>query len=141
MCGKQPVDLPQVIMAWYHMFNKKVNSGSSFKIEKAFHEMTKTIPKAPKIMHTTQFYSKKYYTTRLKPTIDTEWALVKDNILKPSCITLSNNIMDHIYKSKTQSFKDRLEVERQDEHMRDVSDYKKKLEVLQNTPDSREWQG
>jgi hypothetical protein len=62
----------QVVMAWYHTFNKKVHSGDSIKIKKTFHEMTKTIPTAPKIKHNTQFHSKKHYNTCIKPTIDAE---------------------------------------------------------------------
>jgi hypothetical protein len=128
----------QVIMAWYHTFNKKVHSENSFEIEKAFHEMTETIPTAPKIKRTTQFYSKKYYRIRIKPVVDAEWASVKDTVPKPSHITHCNNITERLYAGESESFKERLEVERQEEHAKDMAEYKRILEGLENAPDSAE---
>jgi hypothetical protein len=107
-------------MAWYHTFNKKVNSGNSADIEKAFNEMMENIPLVPKIMRADQFYSKKYFSTRVKPTIDAEWALIMDNAPKGTRIILSNNITHHIYCNETKGFKQWLEVEQQEAHLNDV---------------------
>jgi hypothetical protein len=125
-------------MAWYHTFNKKVNSGNSFEIEKAFHEMTETIPTAPKIVRTDQFYSRKYYKTRIKAVVDAEWELAKDTLPEISHIKFSNNVTNHIYKDEPESFKARLEVERQAEHAADMAEYNRRLEGLQNPPGSAE---
>jgi hypothetical protein len=123
-------------MAWYHAFNKKVNSGNSFEIEKAFYEMTETIPTAPKIKRTDQFYSTKYYTTRIKSAVDAEWALVENNVPKPSRIKLSNRITHRIYQNESEGFKERLEVERQEAHEEALAEYNMKLKELQDSPDS-----
>lgn len=130
--------LPQVIMAWYHTFNKKVSSGNVDEIEKVFHEMTETLPKMPKIMRTAQFYSKKYYKTCIKLAIDVEWDLIKNTLPKPSRIMLTNKITNQLYASESQSFKDQLEIERQQEHARDLEEYKNSLSNFQRTPDSAE---
>lgn len=125
-------------MAWYHTFNKKVTSGNTEDIEKIFHEMTETLPKIPKIMRTAQFYSKKYYATRIKPLINVEWELIKNTTPKPSRITLTNSITNKLYANESQSFKDRLEIERQQEHTRDLEAYRSTLEDLQRKADSAE---
>lgn len=123
-------------MAWYHTFNKKVNSGNSADIEKAFDEMTENIPSVPKLMRADQFYSKKYFSTRVKPTVDAEWALIMDNAPKGARIVLSNNITHRIYCNETEGFKQRLEVERQEAHLNDMAVYQKKLKEFQNLLDS-----
>src|ERR1700683_1635700 len=98
-------------MAWYHMFNKKVNSSNSFEIKKAFHEITETIPTALKIKRTTQFYSKKYYEMCVKPVVDAEWVLRKDTLPKLSHVVYSNGITERLYESESDSFKKQLDVE------------------------------
>ena len=125
-------------MAWYHTFNKKVNSGNSFEIEKAFHDMTETVPTAPKVLRTTQFYSRKYYNTRIKPVVDAEWALVKDTLPEPSRIALSNTITDRIYTGESKSFKERLDVERIEAHAKEMAEYERAVKRLENAPDSAE---
>jgi hypothetical protein len=123
-------------MAWYHTFNKKVHSGDSIEIEKTFHEMTKTIPTAPKIKRSTQFYSKKYYDTRVKPTVDAEWELVKDTLPQPKHIAFSNKVTERMYEGESQSFKDRMDVERNEEHLDDMTKYKRIVDRLEALPDS-----
>lgn len=123
-------------MAWFHTFNKKVSSGNAADIEKAFHEMTETLPKAPKLMRVSHFYSKKYYNTRLKAVIHTEWDAIKDNIPKPSRITTINTITERMYAEESQSFKDQLEVERQEDHTKELEEYQQALEHVQRAADS-----
>src|ERR1700691_3259022 len=123
-------------MAWYHTFNKKVHSDDSFEIKKAFHEMTQAIPTAPKIKRNTQFYSKKYYDTRVKPTVEAEWELVKDTLPKTSHIAFSNKITERMYEREYESFKERLDVERNEEHLNNMAEYKRILDALEKLPDS-----
>jgi len=125
-------------MAWYHTFNKKVNSGNSVDIEKAFNEMTEALPSVPKIMRTDQFYSKKYFPTRVKSIVDAEWPLAMNNVPKVSRIVHSNNVTHRVYTNESESFKQRLEIERQEAHLKAMAEYEKKLEGLQNPPDSAE---
>jgi hypothetical protein len=127
----------QVIMAWYHTFNKKVNSGNSDAIEKAFNQMMKNIPSVPKIMHVDQFYSKKYFNMCVKPTVEVKWALVKDNV-PTHHIKFSNSITHCIYNSdhETEAFKQWLEVKQQEAHVNDMAEYQTQLKELHNPPDS-----
>lgn len=112
-------------MAWFHSYHSKIDSTRTQEVEKMFMDLTDTVPKAPRRMRMTQFYSKCYYDTRIKPVFETKWALIKSSSdeLKPSRINVLNSITSQLWEGKLSSFKTWLEGQRDAEHARELEEH------------------
>jgi hypothetical protein len=106
-----------------------------------FADLTDAIPKVPRRMRITQFYSKRYYDSRIKPVFDTEWALVSASSVqpKPSRINIQNAVTNRLWDAEPSSFKTWLEGQRDAEHARELEEHQrvvKEMEAAPNTPDA-----
>ncbi|TFK80859.1 hypothetical protein K466DRAFT_503161 [Polyporus arcularius HHB13444] len=81
----------------------------------------KTQDKAPRRMQTTQFYSKLYYDTRIKATVDAEWPKVvaqagAKGAPPPKRLKHQNSVVARFYAAETPEFKAALQAQRDAEY-------------------------
>lgn len=100
-----------------------------------FTDMADVAPKAPRRMRITQYYSKHYYNTHIKPIFEAEWALCGKGT---SRINLLNSITSRLWDSEPASFKTSLENRWNEEHEKDVEAHQKLVKELGSQPDSPE---
>lgn len=90
-------------------------------------------------MRMTQFYSKHYYNTRIKPVFDAEWAAATaDPNSKPSRIKILNSVTSRLWTNETPTFRAWLEGRRDDEHAKEVELHNKRVEESENALTSAE---
>lgn len=122
-------------MAWFHTHYAKVDTNKTFEIEQMFASMADVAPKAPRRMRITQYYSKHYYNTRIKPVFEAEWALRGE---ATSRINLLNSVTSRLWNSEPEAFKTLLENQRNKEHEKEVEAHQKLVKELESLPDSPE---
>jgi hypothetical protein len=128
-------------MAWFHSHYTKVNNNDP-GMDQLFNDITDAIPKAPRRMRMTQYYSKHYYNTRIKATFETEWAVVLAKpdppSDKPSRINVLNSVTSRLWENESGTFKSWLEKKRDAEHAKEVEEHQKLVKELQTIPNSPE---
>jgi hypothetical protein len=129
------------IIAWFHSHYSKVDSNSGLEVKKMFTDMADAVPKAPRRMRMTQFYSKCYYDIRIKPVFETEWAQVNasSEVSKPSRINVLNSVTSRLWEGEPSSFRTWLQGQRDAEHARELEEHRtvvKEMEGAPNTPET-----
>lgn len=122
-------------MAWFLSHYAKVNPNTAHEVEEMFAEMTGAVPKPPRRMRITQFYSKHYYNTRIKQVFEAEWAAKTSDI---SRISILNSVTNRLWEAEPQNFKTWLEGRRDEEHQKELEEHKKLVKELEKPPDSAE---
>jgi hypothetical protein len=108
-------------------------------MEQLLTDLKDGLPKAPRRMHMTQFYSKHYYNTRIKPVFDAEWAAANaDPNAKPSCINILNSITSRLWESETPTFRAYLEGKRNEEHAKELEEHNRVVKELQTAATTAE---
>lgn len=125
-------------MAWYHSYYSKVDSTvtNAVHLEQVLSSMADTTAKAPRRMRMTQFYSKKYYDSRIKPVFDQEWstALASTEESKPSRINILNAVTSRLWENESATFKTWLQSQRDAEHARELQEHDKVVEEMKRAP-------
>jgi len=126
------------IMAWFHSHYTKTSN--MLEVEQMFTEMTEALPKPPKRMRITQFYSKRFYDTRIKPVFESEWAAVSASAGDPkrSRINTLNSVTTRLWENEPSSFKTWLESQRDAEHARELAEHQTVVKELENAPSTPE---
>ncbi len=121
--------LLQKLQRWCRYHGTKSLKGQSAdplsKILKAF----KTQDKAPRRMQTQQFYSKLYYDTRIKATVDAEWPrIVAEAGAKgtppPKRLKHQNRVVAQFFASETREFQAALIAQRDAEYDEELAAWK-----------------
>lgn len=130
--------VPQFIMAWFHSHHSKIDS--AIDVERLFTDMTDTAPKAPRRMRMTQFYSKRFYDTRIKPVFDPEWAavLASTEATKPSRINVLNSITSRLWENEPSSFKTWLQGQRDAAYERELEEHQRVVKEMETAPNTAE---
>lgn len=125
-------------MCWFHSHYAKVDSAGGLEMEQLFNDITDAVPKPPRRMRITQYYSKQYYNTRIKPVFDAEWAnaLTSPGPEKPSRINILNTVTTRLWQNETSTFKTYLEQKRDEEHAKELEEHQKLVKEMEATPDS-----
>jgi hypothetical protein len=122
-------------MAWFLAYYSKVNPNTAQEVEKMFAGMTEAAPKPPRRMRITQFYSKHYYNTRIKPVFEAEWAASTSDTPR---ISVLNSVTNRLWEAEPQSFKTWLEGRRDEEHQKELEEHQKLVKEMEKPPDSPE---
>jgi hypothetical protein len=109
------------------------------EVEQMFAEMTDALPKPPKRMRITQFYSKRFYDTRIKPVFEAEWAATSSpEDPKRSRINILNSVTTRLWENEPTSFRTWLEGQRDAEHARELAEHQIVIKELENAPSTPE---
>lgn len=98
-------------------------------------------PKPPRSKRMTQYYSKLYYSTRIKVAFDSAWAIEKakpDGAGKMSLIAVRNLVTERAWEAEPESFRKWLTEQRDKEHQKNLAAFKQNLEESKRVPDSAE---
>lgn len=103
-------------------------------------DMTDAAPKPPRRMRMTQFYSKRYYDSRIKSVFESEWAsiLASDAESKPSRINVLNAVTSRLWDSESASFKSWLQGQRDLAYARELQEHQTVVKEMESAPDSAE---
>ena len=111
-------------------------------VEQMFTIETTALPKPPKRMRITQFYSKRFYTSRIKPALDAEWAAISTSAQdKRNRINVLNSVTTEDFGKTCVSrltSKAWLEGQRDAEHARELAEHQTVIKELENAPSSPE---
>lgn len=126
-------------MAWFHSHHSKVEP-TGIDVEQLFTRMSDAVPKPPRRMRLTQFYSKRYYDSRIKPVFEAEWAITcaSTEVPKPSRINVLNSITSRLLDSEPPEFKVWLEKQRDAEHARELEEHQKVVKEMGDAPTTPE---
>lgn len=127
-------------MAWFHSHHAKVEAPNFDSVEQLFVQMTDNVPKPPRRMRLTQFYSKRYYDSRVKPVFEAEWAIAcaSGETPKPSRINVLNSVTSRLLENETAGFKDWLTKQRDAEHARELEEHQKVVKEMESAPTTPE---
>lgn len=113
-----------------------------------FESIANFTPKPPRKLRVEQFYSKKYYSTRIKMRFEADWARAQeewkvvegngnpDNLRAPSRINVRNQSTKAAYDSETDEFKKELEIWLENERAADLKAFETKArEAPPQTPE------
>ncbi|KAF7972065.1 hypothetical protein HWV62_19131 [Athelia sp. TMB] len=109
------------IRNYFYRLNNTVSSADAAKeiveiLESAAEGNSKP-PRKPQLLH---YYSNLYYPSRIKPTVDDEWAKMKasdtDVEKKVRFVDFQNKITRRFWKNETQAFRDNLQAKLESEH-------------------------
>lgn len=122
-------------MAWFLSHYAKVDPNTAHEVGEMFAEMKEAVPKPPHRMRITQYYSKHYYNTRIKPVFEAEWATKASDT---SRISILNSITNRLWEAEPQSFKTWLESQRDKEHQKELEEHQKLVKEMGKLPESAE---
>ena len=102
--------------------------------------MVDAVPKQPRRMRLTQFYSKRYYDSRIKPAFEAEWASILANTenSKPSRINVLHNVTARLLENEPSSFRVWLEGQRDAEHARELEEHQRVVKEMEQAPSAPE---
>lgn len=109
------------------------------EIQSLFNEMAHTVPSKPRAMRMTQYYSKHYYGSKIKPILEPLWATEQK---KPSVagekkltrIQHTNKITDELWKKEGPDFQQWLTQHRDSEHQEEVKAWEQTLKQMDDGP-------
>lgn len=108
-------------------------------MEQVFNDMNDRLPKAPRQMRMTQFYSKLYYNSQIKPVFEAELAAARAiPNTNPSRINILNSVTSRLWESEASTFRSYLEGKRNKEHAKELKEHNKVVQELQSVTDSAE---
>lgn len=124
-------------MAWFHSHYTKVNSQDALEMEQVFND--ESLPKPPRRMRMTQFYSKHCYNSRIKPVFEAELtAAYAIPNAKPSRINILNSVTRRLWENETPTFRSYLEGKRNEEHAKEMEEHNRVVKDLQLVAGSAE---
>lgn len=133
-----------MIVAWFPGYHNKPAKEDAKKtkmeIKTTLAQIADTLPKCPRQMCMTQFYSHSYFPSKIRPTSDELWAHEKVKVLKPgekrlTQLELTNKVVAEFWERETPEFKTWLNGEREKEHQQRVEKYTQKMEAIDVVPD------
>ena len=125
---------------WYHNHSNKVSKADNAELENMLLDIAGEKKNAPRTMRITQFYSKHYYSTRVKPAFDIAWANERK---KPASdqethIAIRNRLTECAWRAESALFKESVTIQRDEAHKKLVEEFEKKESENKKFPDSAE---
>lgn len=110
-------------------------------IQKIFSGLTDTHPdpKPPRRKRVTQYYSKCYYNSRIKPIFDARWAEelkrpIADGEKRPSEINIRNQVTEEMWNNESETFQKWLTGRRDEDHVKEMAKHERRVEESKNAP-------
>ncbi|KAI0054724.1 hypothetical protein BV25DRAFT_1843459, partial [Artomyces pyxidatus] len=124
-------ELKHKIGAWYRHHCRKVVSTDSGTNETWATGLLHAAVEPPKRAQPCQFYSRKYYATRVRPTVVTEWAAKvqknaqdgKPPLTKDDLFAFRMSVTRRLFQFESRDFKKQLQEEIEEEHSHAMDDY------------------
>lgn len=130
-------------MQWFFGYHHKVIKADDISIEMQgiFNEMVDYSPKPPRSMRMTQYYSKHYYSSRIKSVLLARWEeeqtrTLADGEKRSTRITVTNNVTKELWENESDVFKKWLMERRDAEHLKGLEERQKNIEEMNNAPES-----
>ncbi|KII87539.1 hypothetical protein PLICRDRAFT_177280 [Plicaturopsis crispa FD-325 SS-3] len=130
------------ISQWYrHHYKKLVKTDRrTDALQSLMEDIAQMVPSAPRKLRAVQYYSKRYYETRVKARFDAEWEHVQaaweiveesgnpDGLRQPERISVCNRVTQEAYNEESEEFRQQLDGRAQAEHTVELEAFKARLE-------------
>lgn len=133
-----------MVVAWFPPYHNKPAKEdikrNEMEIKTTLANISNTLPKCPRRTRMSQFYSRSYFPSKIRPVFEPLWAHEQNRVLMPgekrlTQLQLTNNVVKGFWEKETPEFREWLAGEQEKEHQENITKYKQKMEAIDLVPD------